>query len=268
MDERQTVRRWSLVLIVVLAVLTGLVGLWLLAIPAEEIKDETWERIQREGVLRVGTDASYPPFEDTDDLGNLMGYDIELAQELGRRFGVEVEFVIISFDGLYDALRVERIDIIVSALPFDPRLTEDVTYSYPYFNAGQVLAVRDDEEGILGVNDLAGRSVGVELGSMGDVEARQLLRKMQFELIPYRTPEEALSMLKARQVDVTIMDVVSTYQFMREQGGVKIAGPPVRDDPYVMATSPKSPILQERINQAILDLSARGFLDQLRVKWF
>jgi len=75
-------------------------------------------------------------------------------------------------------------------------------------------------------------------------------------------------MLKEGQVDAAIMDVISTYQFIREQGGVKIVGSPVTDDPYVMAMPLKSPILQERINQAILELSGTGFLDRLRMKWF
>ncbi len=91
---------------------------------------------------------------------------------------------------------------------------------------------------------------------------------MEFELLPYRTPDEALAMLKEGQVDAAIMDVVSTYQFVREQGGVKIVGPPVTDDPYVVAIPLKSPILQEQINTAILELSGSGFLDELRMKWF
>jgi ABC-type amino acid transport substrate-binding protein len=264
----KTERRWSLALALILAVLTSLAGLRVLLAPAAELKDKTWERIQQQGVMRIGMDASYPPFENIDEEGNLIGYDIDLAHELARRFGVESEFVIISFDGLYDALLVERIDLIISALPFDIRLTEDVVYSYSYFNAGQVLAVRDDEEGIVGVDNLAGRRVGVELGSMGDVEARQLLRRMEFELLLYRTPEEALTMLKEGEVEAAIMDVISTYEFIRVQGGVNIVGPPVTDDPYVIAIPLNSPILQEQVNEAILELSTSGFLDQLRMEWF
>ncbi len=255
-------------MVVALALLTGMSGLWLLLAESEELKDETWERIQEEGVLRIGMDASYPPFEDIDEEGNLVGFDIDLAHELARRFGVDAEFVIISFDGLYDALRVKRVDLLLSALPFDPRLTEDVAYSHPYFNAGQVLVVREDENSIAGADELAGRRVGVEWGSMGDVEARRLLRTMEFELYPYPTPDETLAMLRNDQIDAAIADVVSTYQFMREHGGVKIVGSPVTDDPYVIATRLDSPILHQGINEAILELSASGYLDGLRVRWF
>lgn len=261
-------KRLSLALVIVLAVLTAAAGMWLALMPGEQGKDETWERIQDEGLIRVAMDASYPPFEFIDEGGEVVGYDVDLAWELAGRFGVDVEFVIISFDGLYDALRVGRVDLIISALPFDSRLTEDVVYSHSYFNAGQVLVVRQTESGIVGVEDLPGKRVGVEWGSMGDVEARQLLRRMEFDLLPYAAPEEALAALDGGELDAAITDVVSTYQFSREQGGISIVGPPVTEDPYVMATRPKSFVVQERVNEAILELSASGFLDELRLRWF
>lgn len=251
-----------------LAVLTCAAGVWVMLAPGEPGTDETWERIQEEGVLRIAMDASYPPFEFFSEEGGLVGYDVDLANELGRRFGVDVEFVIISFDGLYDALRVKRVDLILSALPFDLRLTEDVAYSHAYFNAGQVLVVREEEAEILAVDDLQGRRVGVEWGSMGDVEARELLRRMEFELCQYPAPQEALGVLTEGGLDAAITDAVSVYQFSRQQGGVKITGEPVTDDPYVMATLLSSFELQAQLNAAILDLSASGFLDQLRLVWF
>jgi ABC-type amino acid transport substrate-binding protein len=261
-------KRLTLGLVIVLAVLTIATGLWLTLTPGEPGKDETWERIQSEGLMRIAMDASYPPFEFFDEGGNLVGYDVDLAREIGQRFGVDVEFVIISFDGLYDALRVERVDLILSALPFDLRLTEDVVYSHSYFNAGQMLVVSEAEDGIAAVDDLGGKRVGVEWGSMGDVEARQLLRRMEFELFPYAAPQEALTALREGEVDAAITDAVSAYQFSRDEGGVKIVGPPVTDDPYVVATRLGSFVLQERLNEAILDLSASGFLDGLRLRWF
>ena len=268
MDDARKQRRWSLALVVGLAVLTCAAGVWVVLAPGEPATDETWKRIQEEGVLRIAMDASYPPFEFFDEEGSLVGYDVDLAHELGRRFGVDVEFAIISFDGLYDALRVKRVDLILSALPFDLRLTEDVAYSHAYFNAGQVLVVREEEADISSVENLQERRVGVEWGSMGDVVARELLRRMEFELYQYPAPEEALSVLTEGEIDAAITDAVSAYQFSREHGGIKITGSPVTDDPYVMATLLSSFVLQARLNEAILDLSANGFLDQLRLVWF
>lgn len=107
--------------------------------------DPTWERLQQSGVVRVCMEAAYPPFEAQDAEGRFSGYDVDLMQELARRWSVSVDFVNVHFDGLYDALLADKCDLVVSALPYDETLTEDVLYSPSYFNAGLLLAVRKDE---------------------------------------------------------------------------------------------------------------------------
>lgn len=233
--------------------------------PGGEVRDRTWERIERQGVLRVGIDASYPPFELWDEVG-LRGYDVDLALALGREWGLEVDFENITFDGLYDALKVERVDIIISALPYDPLLTQDVAYSYSYFDAGQVLVVREDVT-IARVEDLKGQRVGLELGSRGDLEARRLEQRMILERKAYLSPQEVLEALRDEKVDAAIVDAVSAYQFMGEEGGLRIVQQ-VSEEPYVMAVPTKAPILLEKVNEVIVKWRERGFLEELREKWF
>ncbi|MFB0545614.1 MAG: transporter substrate-binding domain-containing protein, partial [Anaerolineae bacterium] len=181
-------KRYILLGFILLAV-AGLLA-WHLLRGKEEKEDETWARIEEIGVLRVGLDPSYPPFEDMDE-GNrqIFGYDVDLAQEIGRRLDVEVEFVLAGFDGLYDALQMGKFDVIISALPYDPRLTQDVRYTVSYFNAGQVLVVREDEAEISNVDGLAAKRLAVELGSTGDLESRRLERYLDaLSLQPLPTP--------------------------------------------------------------------------------
>lgn len=241
-------------------------GLFFLFRPSGgEVRDRTWERIERERVLRVGMDASYPPFELWDEVG-LRGYDVDLALALGMEWGVEVDFQNITFDGLYDALKVERVDIIISALPYDPLLTQDVAYSHSYFDAGQVLVVQEQTT-ITRIDELNGRSVGLELGSMGDLEARRLEQRMVLERKAYSTSQEALEAVRDEKVDGAIVDSVSAYEFMREQGGLRIVQQ-VSEEPYVMAVPMKAPVLLEKVNGAIVKWREDGFLEELREKWF
>lgn len=257
-------RRW-LAFIVLFALLA--LGLFLLfRSRGGELRDRSWERIEQQGVLRVGMDASYPPFELWDEVG-LRGYDVDLALALGREWGVEVDFENITFDGLYDALKVQRVDIIISALPYDPLLTQDVAYSYSYFDAGQVLAVGEEETAIGKVEDLNGRRVGLELGSMGDLEARRLEQRMVLERKAYSSPQDALEALRDAKVDAAIVDAVSAYQFMREQGGLRIVQQ-VSEEPYVMAVPMKAPLLLGKVNGAIIKWRETGFLEELRERWF
>src|SRR5207253_10532926 len=104
--------------------------------------------------------------------GQIQGYDAELARALAADLGVRVEFVPMALDTMYDALASLRsegkADVLISALPFVYERQKDVRYSVPYYQAGQVLIVRADDTTIASMRDLAGKQVGVELGSNAD----------------------------------------------------------------------------------------------------
>lgn len=236
----------------------------------EEEKDHTWAVIQQTGLLRVGMDASYPPFEEIDEAtGELRGYDVELAREIGRRLGLEVQFINIGFDGLYDALITKKVDAVISALPYDPLRTQDVFYTMSYFNAGLVLVVEESETEIESVDDLSGRTLGVEWGSDGDAEGRRLVKKLDsLTLHSYPTPLDTLWGLKNGEVEAVLVDAVSAYHFIKYEGAVKIVDKPVSDESYVIAVGPTSTELLSALNAVLLALRNDGTLTRLRDEWF
>src|ERR1051325_3974765 len=91
--------RWLVILSLVIAVLGF--GIWVLGFSRAR-EDVVWKRIQARGVFTVATDASYPPFSAVDANGNLFGFDIDLAEAIGRQWGVRVEFENIAYDALLD----------------------------------------------------------------------------------------------------------------------------------------------------------------------
>jgi polar amino acid transport system substrate-binding protein len=212
-------------------------------------------------------DASFPPFETVDDKNNFAGYDVELGQMLAEQFGGRAEFVNVGFDGLIDALKAEKFDVIISGFPFDPLLTQDVAYSYNYFNAGQVLVVRGDETRIRGVDDLGGKRVAVELGSGGDIEGRKLAKRLKLTLATYDDPQAVLDALRNGQADAAIVDAVTAYSAAKSPSAVRVIGEPITDEPYVIVVRLKSFKLLERINGAILQMRQDGTLERLRAKW-
>ena len=229
-----------------------------------EARDESWQRIQEGGVLRVGLDPSFPPFASLDGSGKLVGYDMELAGELGRRLGVEVTFVPSSFDGLYGALQAKRFDCIISALLYDPSLSQDVGYSRPYFDAGQVLVVSAAHEEIEGVGDLVGREVGVEMGSEGHMEAMRLAKRLQgVTLVPHSTPQEVIWAVREGRLPVAIIDSVSAYEFISRWGGVRTLGPMLTHEPYVIAVRFRDKTLLGKINEALQAMETEGYLQRL-----
>ena len=125
-------------------------------------QDPFLRRVQEAGVLRVGLDPSWPPFESVDERGEVVGLDVDLARAIGYRLGVEVALVPSGWEGLYGALFAGQFDAIISALPYDPWRTREAAYSISYFNAGPVIVTGGAIER---PGDLAGRTVHVEYGS-------------------------------------------------------------------------------------------------------
>jgi len=232
--------------------------------------DATWDRIRRNQTLRVGMDATYPPFESVNPAGQLEGYDVDLARELARRWGVRAEFVNAHLDGLYDALRADKCDVLLSALPYDETMTRDVVYSPSYFNAGLLLVVRADERSIQSVNGLDSRTVGVEVGAAAHLEARRLLEQARIPLriATYATAAEALQALRSGAVNAAIVDSITAYGFAREPGGVRPLKKYLTDDQYVIAMRPGSGYLWKRSADELARMKQDGFLDTLQERWF
>jgi len=225
--------------------------------------DRYLDGIRAAGVLRVGIDPSYPPFETVRD-GKVEGYDAELARAIASDLGVRVEVVPLALDSLYDALAAEKVDMLISALPFIYERQRDVRYSLPYYQAGQVLVVPARTTKIASVNDLEGKRVGVELGSAADTEARRLARssvKGMSVQNSYQTADEVLNALAQGSVDAVITDSTSAQAFLRGQAeSVTVLSPPLTDEPYVIAMPVKAVGLAARVNATIARLAALGEL--------
>jgi len=247
-------------LLITLAILIPL--LWLLFAPRD---DGTLAEIQRRGTLRVGLDASFPPFETIDENGQIVGLDVDLARAIAADLGVEVELVNIGFDGLYDALLARRADIIISGLPYDPRWTEDVAYTRNYFNAGQVLVTRADEQTIEAAEDLAGRTVAVEWGSQADMEGRRLAEELEaITLLRQATAAETLASLFSGQADAAIVDGVTAQSAVPR--GIKLLTN-LTDEWYAAAVHIESRELLAAVNQTLIRLEESGEMAEMQARW-
>ena len=228
-------RRWAIGFLLIAILLLGR-ALWLTVQGRSGL-----EEIRRRGVLRVGLDASFPPLEMLDAQGQVIGLDADIARAIAADLGVQVEFVNIGFDGLYDALKAERVDLLLSGLPVDPHLTQDVAYSVNYFNAGQVLVTTDPA--VQSLEDLTGQTVAVEWGSMADMAARRLTVD-GLEIIPQPDPESAL------QHPIAIVDGVTA---LGEPHLIIVAY--LTDDWYAGAVSIENQALLREVNRTLSRLT-------------
>lgn len=228
--------------------------------------------IQGRGVLRVGIDPTYPPFDLLRE-GKVEGYDAEMARAIAADLGVTVEFQTLALDTLYDALEAGKVDMLISALPFIFERQGTVRYSAPYYQAGQVLVTQVDNSNIKSITDLQNKTVGVALGSSADTEARRLARSTlpQMQLRPtYHTPEDALDSLVKGDVDAVIADNVSVQSYLQAHtlgaGGsapLQVLSPPLTDEPFVVAMPGRATGLSARVDELIARLRASGELGRM-----
>ncbi|MBN1956062.1 MAG: amino acid ABC transporter substrate-binding protein [Anaerolineae bacterium] len=226
------------------------------------------ERVLESGVLRVGMDASFPPFEYVDGAGNLVGFDVDLAREMAAQLGVEAQFVAnLPYDGLYDALTADRVDVVISALYVDPNRTADFAYSTAYFDAGQVLVAQ--AAGIEGPHSLAGQTLAVEFGSAGDVEARTWTQRLAgLTVLPCQTADEALARVASGEADAALVDHLSALAWLDGQNDLRIVGGMVTREPYAAATRRENRQLLRALNDAIATMVNDGRMAALQARWF
>jgi len=243
--------------------------------------DSTWQRIQDIGTIRIGMDANWVPFEYIDGAGQLVGFDVELAQELGQRLDLDMNLVAnLSFDGLYDALTAGRVDAVISAVVVDMGRSADFAFSAPYFEAGQVIVVGPQGSNIEGLENLPGRILAVELGSESDSIARRWVRRLSdLSLLHTDSADDALTAVMQDQADAAITDRATALIGLKrlgqretipyQMGGscLHISNEPITDEQYAIVVRRDSQLLLNVINNALSTMRDDGTLEALERKW-
>lgn len=245
-----------------------LCGLSLLLVSCSSEEDDSWSRVQETGVLRVGLDPTFPPFENADT-GELHGIDVDLARAIADKLDVEVQFAYFGYDGLYDALATDRIDVLISALFVDESKTRDFAYGEPYFNAGQFLVVHQRQaQAITEPADLSGKILAVELGSEGHVLATQWERQIpDLTILPLPAPDDALWVVLQQEADAAVVDQVSGRLYRRQAPDLILQPRPVTVEPYAFAVRLSDDELLELMDDALAELKSDGTLDQIMERW-
>lgn len=218
------------------------------------------------GELRIGVDASYPPFAVATADG-LYGLDIDLGRALGERLGIPVRFINMGYDGLYDSLRVDQVDVLLSALLIDSTRTNDVLYTVPYYNAGLVL-VSERPRPFSSIENLPGYVLALEFGSEADLLARTWLRRVRpFTVQPYELPDYALDALRLGRADAALVDATSARLYLREHDDWDAIYVPVSDALYAAAVRIDRWPTWWAVNEVLLSLLQDGSVQALLDRW-
>lgn len=149
------------------------------ALAHAQAKGVTLDQIRAQGELRIGVEAAYVPFTFRRE-GKIVGYDVELAEIFCKTLGVKPTFIDTAWAGVIPSLYAKKFDIIMSAMSYTAERVKRVGFTIPYAEASQALLIRaSDEQKIRGADDLAGRVIGVKLGSPGQILQERLAEKIK-----------------------------------------------------------------------------------------
>jgi len=221
-------------------------------------------RIRATKVLCVGTDATYPPFESIDtSTREVVGFDADLIRAIAGKLGAQVEFLVVPFDGILPALNSGKYDAVISAVTITDDRAREVLFSEPYYAAGQSIVVKSGSP-ITSTADLAGKKIGVQLGTTGEREARHVAKA---EIVSFDAISAAFIDLVNGRLDAVIADTPTTALFARDHPEIAIAGAPITRESYGIAMRKADADLKAAIDAALNDLDRDGTVQALREKW-
>ena len=235
--------------------------------PVEEAADEAEvaEAAESEaladGVLTVGTNAEFPPFEYVDDNGEADGFDMALCKAIGEKLGVEVKIENMEFASLVSSIG-SKIDIAAAGMTVTDERKESVDFSNPYYEAVQYVIVPADSD-IATADDLKDKTIGVQLGTTGDFIAEEYTSNVA----QYNKAVDAVNDLVNGKVDVVIIDknpaLVFETKFEGKVKAIEGAQFGFETEEYAIALPKGDTALADAVNGAIDELKADGTFDEL-----
>jgi ABC-type amino acid transport substrate-binding protein len=218
--------------------------------------DDVWDRIVANQKIVVGTSWDYPPFSSVDPNYQVVGFDIAMVKEIGRRLNIPVEIQNYAFDGLLDALQLNQIDIAVAAIAITPERASQFSFSPIYYVNQTAILARNDGlvTNITNFNQLAGFRVGVRRGTTYEKMAQNYLVDTGLmsadKLLSYMQTDESVRDLIANRVDAIVLGE-ATANYYGSQQGLSVVGKGFHEQDLAIAMRSGTPRLKAEIDRVM-----------------
>jgi polar amino acid transport system substrate-binding protein len=216
-------------------------------------------------VLRVGTDATFPPMEFVEN-DKRAGFDVDLVEALGKTMGKQVEWVDIDFKGLIPGLISKRFDMAVSAIYITDERKKVVDFTDPYYAGGLVVLTKNGNTAIKKLSDLDGKKVTVQVGTKSVGYLQEHYPKVQ--RVEVEKNQEMFNLVDIGRADAAVTGKPAAYQYVRTRPGMRVLDEQLTTEEYGMALRKDEPELTKAINAALAKLKADGTYAAIVKKWF
>lgn len=226
--------------------------------------------------LRIGIEAAYPPFASKTGSGEIVGFDYDIGNALCTQMQVKCQWVEQEFDGLIPALKVRKVDAIISSLTISEERKTSVDFTHRYYQASGRLVMREGADLGTQFSGLSGKRVGVQRAGIHDRFATEVLGAVGAQVIRYASLNEAYLDLIAGRLDAVQGDDVAIQMgFLDTPSGKGYAftGEPLRDPTYFgqgvgIAVRKGDKALTDRFNQALIAIRESGEYKRIQDHYF
>lgn len=222
----------------------------------------------KEKVLRVGTEATFAPFEFMDEQNKeFLGFDMDLIRSIAKEMGYTVEVQNMGFDALIPALEAKNIDVIMASVTITEERSKKLLFSEPYYRSGLSIIVKADNNTINSFKDLQGQKVAVQIGTVGAIYASKIPGAVVRE---FNYSADSFLEIKSGGVIAAVNDLpVNQYYIKQLQTkDMKLVGDVAEVENLGIAVAKSNPALLDEINKALLKIKQNGEYDKIYQKWF
>jgi ABC-type amino acid transport substrate-binding protein len=223
------------------------------------------EKTSEKKVLTMATSADFAPFESRNPSGEIVGFDVDLAKAISKELGYKLEIKDMKFDGLIGALQAKRIDMVLAGMSATDKRKENVDFSTAYNHSGEMFITLKGSD-VTSVDNLKGKTVGVQLGTIQEEGAKKLQKTINFELKPLDNATTLIQELLSKRIQVAYLDKSVATGYINKQG---LAGfdDPTTSSPGMAVAFPKGSKLVGDVNKVLADMEKNGKLQELKDKW-
>lgn len=234
--------------------------------------DNSLEKIKEKKQFIVGLDDTYAPMGFRDEKGEIVGFDIDLAKEVAKRMGVTAIFKPCEWDGIIFDLKSKKIDLVWNGLGITEERKKQIGFSKSYFQGGQIIITRVNTN-IQNLNDLKGKTLGVQLGSisLNALEKTSVFNSIK-KIIKYGDNVEALLDLEAGRIDAVVLgsEVGQYYLTKNKKSEFKILDEKVEDKGAGVGVGMRieDTTLINEVDRLLDEMKKDGTFALIAKKWF
>ncbi len=206
-----------------------------------------------DNVLVMATNAEFPPYEYREG-DEIVGIDAEVAALIADKLGMELQIEDMAFDSVLAAVQTGKADIAMAGITVTEDRQKTVNFTDPYTTATQMIIVAEDSE-IASPDDLTGKTVGVQLGTTGDIYADDI---EDATVERYSKGFEAVQALIQGKIDAVVIDGEPAKVFVEQNEGIKLLDEAFTEEEYAIAIAKDNEELLEQVNTALNELKEEG----------